>query len=177
MRYPYGAEPQTTARIDPVCGMTVDEATPHRFRDARGREQLFCSAVCSATFLQASTASDRPDAGEPRPARGSERRPGVLTLLYVASCPGFPLLARRLRAAIAQSSIDRLLVRARTVRQGEPPVTGFAGSPTLLVNGVDPFPVPAVAAGLGCRHYLTEAGLDASPSIAQLVTALRSQFS
>lgn len=173
MTYLYDAEVGTTGPIDPVCGMTVDRATPHRALDASGRTHLFCSAGCASMFLKALSSSDRPDATDPRPARGSERRPGVLTLLFVETCPGFPLLAERLRSALAQSWTDGLLVRPLAIREAEPPVAGFAGSPTLLINGVDPFPAAAPTTELGCRYYLTEAGLQAAPSVAQLVTALR----
>jgi hypothetical protein len=49
----------------------------------------------------------------------------------------------------------------------------MTGSPTLLVDGVDPFAVPGAAANLTCRLYRDETG-DASgaPSVAQLRHAL-----
>lgn len=34
---------------DPVCGMTVDDKSPHRSEHA-GRTYVFCSAACKATF-------------------------------------------------------------------------------------------------------------------------------
>lgn len=175
MAYLYGAEPGATSTVDPVCGMTVDEATPHRVRDVHGRTRLFCSAGCASMFSHKSATSNGSDAVDPHPVTGPERGPGVLTLLYVERCPGFPLLAERLRAALARSWADRLLVRARVIREVQPPAAGFAGSPTLLVNGVDPFPTTAPATGLGCRYYRTETGLDAAPSVEQLVTALRTR--
>lgn len=67
-------------------------------------------------------------------------------------------------------------MRARAIQEVEPPVAGFAGSPTLLINAVDPFPATAPTTRLGCRYYLTETGLDAAPSVEQLITALRTRF-
>jgi Cu+-exporting ATPase len=42
-------ETETRTRIDPVCGMTVREASPHRATFG-GHEQLFCSARCKSKF-------------------------------------------------------------------------------------------------------------------------------
>lgn len=36
-------------RKDPVCGMTVEADSPHRF-EHEGTEYLFCSADCKETF-------------------------------------------------------------------------------------------------------------------------------
>lgn len=49
----------------------------------------------------------------------------------------------------------------------------FAGSPTLLINGRDPFASDDLAPiGLACRTYMTDAGRAASPSVEQLKEAL-----
>jgi len=44
---------------------------------------------------------------------------------------------------------------------------GLGGSPTFLVDGVDPFPV-GDGTSWACRLYRTEAGLQGAPSVAQL---------
>jgi hypothetical protein len=42
---------------------------------------------------------------------------------------------------------------------------GMRGSPTLLVDGVNPFAAPATPPGLSCRIYRDESGrADAAPS-------------
>lgn len=181
MSYLYGADPNTMNRVcpdrvDPVCGMRVDEQTPYRTRDTSGRMRLFCSATCASIFQKTLATSDGPEATGSRPAGGSPRRGAMLTLLYVEGCPGFPLVAQGLRAALANIGADGLLVRARPIREAAPAADGFAGSPTLLINGVDPFPTLEPTTALGCRHYRTDAGLDAAPSVEQLVTALRTHL-
>src|SRR5207249_5645425 len=40
--------------VDPVCGMRVDDKTPHRYTFER-REFLFCSARCRKRFMAAPT--------------------------------------------------------------------------------------------------------------------------
>ena len=49
----------------------------------------------------------------------------------------------------------------------------FPGSPTIRVDGRDPFPVPDRAEyALGCRMYATPEGLKGSPTAAMLEEAL-----
>jgi hypothetical protein len=48
------------------------------------------------------------------------------------------------------------------------------GSPTLLINGVDPFAAPGTPASLSCRVYRDETGQgQGAPSLAALRMALR----
>ncbi len=51
---------------------------------------------------------------------------------------------------------------------------GFRGSPTILVDGRDPFADRDAPVGLSCRVYQTDAGLAGSPTAEQIVTALES---
>jgi hypothetical protein len=50
---------------------------------------------------------------------------------------------------------------------------GFRGSPTVLIDGVDPFADPEAPVGLSYRVYATETSFAGSPSLDQLRTALR----
>ena len=50
---------------------------------------------------------------------------------------------------------------------------GFRGSPTIIVDGVDPFADPDAPFGLSCRVYATEDGYSGSPSLDQLREALQ----
>ncbi|MCA1737223.1 MAG: thioredoxin family protein, partial [Actinobacteria bacterium] len=49
---------------------------------------------------------------------------------------------------------------------------GFCGSPTVLIDGVDPFSNRKAMVGLACRLYLTQNGPAGSPTIEQLRTAI-----
>jgi hypothetical protein len=49
---------------------------------------------------------------------------------------------------------------------------GFVGSPMFLIDGVDPFAVPAVPAGLMCRVYPTSVGWAGVPEVEGLRDAL-----
>jgi len=48
----------------------------------------------------------------------------------------------------------------------------FRGSPTVLINGVDPWADPSAPVGLSCRIYRTDSGFAGSPSEAQLTKAI-----
>jgi hypothetical protein len=49
----------------------------------------------------------------------------------------------------------------------------FRGSPTVLVDGRDPVLDRDAPVGLSCRVYRTVDGLAGSPTLEQLVAALR----
>jgi hypothetical protein len=110
----------------------------------------------------------RPD----QAAAASRGASATVKLLYVDHCPTWSLAADRLRTAIAESGLDCPPVAWRPVHDIRS-APGFAGSPTLLINGVDPFPRPASVSGLCCRMYRTEDGLSGAPSVEQIVAALR----
>jgi hypothetical protein len=48
----------------------------------------------------------------------------------------------------------------------------FRGSPSVLVDGTDPFAEPDSPVGLSCRLYRTPDGVAGSPSVSQLVEVL-----
>ncbi|MEM1333058.1 MAG: hypothetical protein AAGG08_06320 [Actinomycetota bacterium] len=50
--------------------------------------------------------------------------------------------------------------------------THFHGSPSIIVNGVDPFADAAAPVGLSCRMYQTPHGPAGSPTLEQLRNAI-----
>jgi hypothetical protein len=54
----------------------------------------------------------------------------------------------------------------------EAKMTGFAGSPTITVDGVDLFPSAGQTEVLACRIYPTPAGLARLPTVEQIWDAL-----
>jgi hypothetical protein len=97
-----------------------------------------------------------------------------LRLLQVPDCPGSEVLIRRLAEALApaQTWVDRLVV----ADAGQAAALGMTGSPTLLVDGVDPFAVPDTPTGLCCRLYRDEHGaLGNAPSTGQLRAVLKAE--
>ena len=92
-----------------------------------------------------------------------------LTLLTVLDCPNAAVFEERLAAAL--SGRPGVIVRRREVAdQREAEQAGMHGSPTLLINGADPFAAPGQAPGLACRIYRDA---DGRPAGAPTVEALR----
>jgi hypothetical protein len=93
-------------------------------------------------------------------------------VLYFDGCPNWQVAAGRLRQALDAAGLaGRVDVTYQAVETPEEAErAGFRGSPTILVDGRDPW--PGGGYGLACRIYQTEAGPEGSPSVQQLAGAL-----
>ncbi|MFG2123648.1 hypothetical protein [Streptomyces sp. NPDC048710] len=94
-----------------------------------------------------------------------------ITVLTVPDCPHAPLVAERLNQAL--DGRDAEVERIEVDDQEQASRLGMTGSPTVLVDGVDPFAVPGTTASLSCRLYRRPDGhVDGAPSLAELRRAL-----
>lgn len=96
----------------------------------------------------------------------------TVTLLYFPGCPNWQTADANLRAALEEVGADVAVHRrvVDTVEDAER--QGFLGSPTVLIDGRDPFAEPGAIPGLSCRVYRTDAGVAGAPTPAQLRAAL-----
>jgi hypothetical protein len=98
----------------------------------------------------------------------------TVRLLHVLDCPHSDVAAIRLRVALdatghADTPVEFIMVRSdEQARELE-----FHGSPTVLLNGADPFAGPDTSVGLACRLYRTAHGTAGAPSVEQLVDAIQ----
>lgn len=95
-------------------------------------------------------------------------------LLYFAGCPNWRVADERLHAALQAAGkgtvpVERVLVST----PAEAARRRFVGSPTVLIDGEDPFADDALPVGLSCRLYRTPAGTSGAPTVEQLIQALR----
>lgn len=92
--------------------------------------------------------------------------------LTVPDCPNAPLLEQRLTEALA--GVPGVAVQRRVIADDtEAARYGMNGSPTLLIDGVDPFAAPSIRASVSCRLYPGEDGrAQGAPSVAGLRRAL-----
>lgn len=96
----------------------------------------------------------------------------TVILLYFPGCPNWQIADANLRAALDEVGAD-VAVQRRVVDSVEDAERrGFLGSPTILIDGRDPFAEPGAVTGLSCRVYRSQAGLAGAPTVAQLRTAL-----
>ena len=94
-----------------------------------------------------------------------------ITLQYFDGCPSWMIAEERLAVIAAERpevTVTRHLVQ--TVEEAER--VGFHGSPSVLIDGVDPFADADTGVGLACRIYQTPDGPAGAPTLAQLRTAL-----
>jgi len=91
-----------------------------------------------------------------------------LTVLAVPECPNAPLLEERLAAAL--EGRDGVSVSREVIfTDGEAARWGMHGSPTLLIDGTDPFAGPGQPASMSCRLYRDDDGrAGGAPSVSQL---------
>jgi hypothetical protein len=95
-----------------------------------------------------------------------------LTLLTVPDCPSAAVFEERLSAALAAH--PGAVVRRREVSDDHQAAdAGMHGSPTLLIDGRDPFAEPGAQASLSWRLYRDQAGhAGPAPSVDALRQAL-----
>jgi hypothetical protein len=99
--------------------------------------------------------------------------PTDVRLLYFEDCPNWRVAKARLKEALVRVGADPEAViyeQVTTLEQAE--AVGFRGSPTILVDGTDPFAEPDAPKGLSCRIYRTAMGVQPAPTVAQLQAAL-----
>ena len=96
----------------------------------------------------------------------------TVTLLYFPGCPNWRTADANLRAALEEAGTDVAVHRRVVDTVEEAERQGFLGSPTVLIDGRDPFAEPGAIPGLSCRVYRTDAGVAGAPTVAQLRAAL-----
>jgi hypothetical protein len=94
-------------------------------------------------------------------------------LFYFDGCPNWKVADERLAEAARTVGRDDITVRRRKVETpAHAEAVRSAGSPTIRINGEDPFATGEEHVGLACRLYRTPEGLGGSPIVGQFVEAL-----
>ncbi|WP_300016908.1 thioredoxin family protein [Pseudonocardia sp.] len=93
-----------------------------------------------------------------------------IELLVVPDCPNEAPAYERLRLALDDAGRFDIEIMVHTVTEGTVrSAPAFAGSPTVLIDGVDPFADQATpAANLSCRVYRSADGVSGAPSLDEL---------
>jgi hypothetical protein len=96
-----------------------------------------------------------------------------VTIQYFDGDPNWPTARDRVREVLdGEGRQDVEIGLQRIGSSAEAHEFRFRGSPTILVDGVDPFDSEETGYGLMSRVYRTEHGIDGSPSTLQLRDAL-----
>jgi hypothetical protein len=85
-----------------------------------------------------------------------------VTLLYFDDCPNWRSADVTLTRLAGQYGFEFTRQRVRSVEEAER--LGFRGSPSVIVDGIDPFADPEAPVGLSCRLYRGPNGLTGAPT-------------
>jgi hypothetical protein len=95
-----------------------------------------------------------------------------VTIRYFSGRPNWRVAEARLRRALEDLGLpDARIVLERVETHDEAQRLGFRGSPTVLVDGEDPFAHGRADVGLACRVFATPDGPQGAPTVDQLRTA------
>ena len=94
-----------------------------------------------------------------------------IILQYFNGCPNWEVLDQRL-AEVVNDRSDVRVIRQLVETPEDAVRLGFHGSPTVLVDGIDPFADERTHVGLACRMFRTPAAIAGSPTVEQLREAI-----
>jgi hypothetical protein len=92
-----------------------------------------------------------------------------VTIQYFDGCPHWKLADERVRMVLRGLSrsdvkLEHQLIDSAAAAER----VGFHGSPTILIDGRDPFVTGGEPVGLTCRVYRTDDGPQGAPTVAEL---------
>ncbi|WP_062521636.1 hypothetical protein [Demequina silvatica] len=94
-------------------------------------------------------------------------------VVSIAGCPHASAALVRTREALDGLGLGDVAVEPVVVTtRVDTARIGFAGSPTILVDGSDLLPTGANTSAFACRVYRSGDGLDGSPTVVAITTAL-----
>lgn len=98
-----------------------------------------------------------------------------VTVQYFDGCPSWRTALERVDVASARAGVPVRVSTVAVTSDADADRLGFTGSPTVLLDGADPFAQPGASAALACRLYATPDGMAGSPTVDQLAAALARQ--
>lgn len=98
----------------------------------------------------------------------------MIEFLYFEGCPNAATAEERLRDAMSQVGRSEVVVNRIKVDSPEhAEALGFTGSPTVRLDGRDPFATGNEGVGFACRVYAGPEGMAGSPTVQQFIEVLR----
>lgn len=92
-----------------------------------------------------------------------------VTIQYFDGCPHWELADQRVRRVLQGVSAGDVTLDYELIDSPEMAErVGFHGSPTILVDGRDPFVTGIEQVGMSCRVFRTEDGIQGAPTEAEL---------
>lgn len=93
-------------------------------------------------------------------------------LLVIPDCPHSTLAETLIRVTLDELGLRRVPVLTTVITTtAEAAVRGFVGSPSIIINDVDPWAQPGDVPALACRLYPSTTGLPSQYSLAKALCA------
>lgn len=95
-----------------------------------------------------------------------------IELLVKPDCPNDASAAELITNAVADTRMKATITHTIIASQAQSRQRGFTGSPSIPLNGLDPFVRPDAPPALSCRLYTTPDGLRGIPALRDLRQAI-----
>lgn len=100
-------------------------------------------------------------------------RPVQIDVLAISDCPNLRPVLNRVHTALANVGInDAAVCTFVVVDLAQAEAVGMHGTPTILIDGRDPFAVEDSVPSLSCRLYRSATGMSGGPTVDDLVEAM-----
>jgi hypothetical protein len=99
-----------------------------------------------------------------------------IDILFVPDCPNVDRARERLHQALGATAVEASVTETEVATLEQAIRARMAGSPTVLLDGRDPFPTDGTEGSLGCRLYRSGGRSGGAPSVAQFITALTATY-
>lgn len=97
-----------------------------------------------------------------------------VTLLYSEGCPHRQPAAEAITEALSRLGLPPTTLSLRRVDSlDEAEHLGFLGSPSIHIDGADPFADPGAPVAMSCRLYPREGGATGYPTAGEIMGAIR----
>jgi len=90
-----------------------------------------------------------------------------IDLLHVADCPNLVVARERIALALERTGAAATVHEHEVATADEADRSAMSGSPTILVDGVDPF--GGAGPSLACRLYRSGDGVEGAPPLDSLI--------
>jgi hypothetical protein len=98
-------------------------------------------------------------------------------ILHIPDCPNSAEAETRVRAALDESGHSSTEIELHLLSSGDDAAAvAFAGSPTILLDGIDAFGGDGRTADLACRIYRTPTGFAGVPTVEDLIAVIRQRY-
>src|SRR4051794_31193975 len=95
-----------------------------------------------------------------------------IEILHVPGCPNLELARWRVATALERTGTAASVRAVVVADRGTADELGMHGSPTIIIDGTDPFDSGPAEGSMSCRLYWTGGRLGGAPGLPELIEAI-----